>query len=143
MSRWFDGYRALTLESIVLLSLVRAGLVVFPFRFTLRAVAWCGTRRDLDRCTHGAAIARVSRAVHRAIRIVPQGGHCLTSALTAKVLLARLGVAADLRIGVAREAAPAVAAHAWLEVDGEPVFGLTPAELPKYSLLPHLDRTPL
>lgn len=44
--------------------------------------------------------------------------NCLLHSLTGRELLAREGVSATLRIGVARGTDDALSAHAWLEVGG-------------------------
>jgi hypothetical protein len=49
---------------------------------------------------------------------------CLPTALTAQTMLRRRGIASKLCLGVRRDAT-ALAAHAWLEIDREVVFGAT------------------
>lgn len=63
------------------------------------------------------SVARLVRATERAAVVVP-GTLCLAQALVARVLLARRGVAAELRLGVARDEVRGFIAHAWLEWDG-------------------------
>lgn len=65
-------------------------------------------------------IARLDRLVRWAARLVPGRVRCLHHSLALGRLLARRGVATRLEIGVRREAA-GLAAHAWLERDGEPL----------------------
>jgi hypothetical protein len=55
-------------------------------------------------------------------RFVPEAS-CLTQALTAQVLLKREGFDPRLQIGVARDAAGAFKAHAWVECGGQIVVG--------------------
>lgn len=66
---------------------------------------------------------RVARLVTLAARHVP-GAHCLPVALVTAWLLARQGLSATLRIGVARHAGRLVA-HAWLECLGRPLLDAT------------------
>jgi hypothetical protein len=47
--------------------------------------------------------------------------NCLPRALTLSWLLARRSVPSQLRVGVRRDDRGALAAHAWVEVDGRPV----------------------
>lgn len=65
-------------------------------------------------------VVRYGRMVHRASRNHLYPMTCLRQALTLQILLARAGIAAELRIG-ARSAAGQIQAHAWVEVDGRPV----------------------
>jgi hypothetical protein len=67
-------------------------------------------------------VAAVSRAVVRASRLVP-APTCLAQAIAARDLLARRGVATDLRLGVARDDLGRMSAHAWLEHQGRVVLG--------------------
>jgi hypothetical protein len=65
---------------------------------------------------------RVAWAVRAASRRIP-GASCLTQAVAARLLLARYGHHALLRIGVRRDERGGFEAHAWAEVDGWPVVG--------------------
>jgi hypothetical protein len=69
----------------------------------------------------GAAAAReAARLVRAAARLSPFPSTCLTRSIVLSRLLRRRGLAAGIRIGVRRGEGP-FAAHAWVEVDGEPV----------------------
>ena len=78
--------------------------------------------------------------MRRASRIIPGAAHCLTTALVARLMLARSGSPSELRIGVAKDQHGRLTAHAWLEAKGQPIFGVSESELEHYHLLPHLDR---
>lgn len=69
-------------------------------------------------------IQRVARLVEIAARYSPARTTCLTEALTLAWLLSRRGIATKIRIGVARQDS-CVIAHAWLEREGRPVYGLS------------------
>lgn len=58
--------------------------------------------------------------VRRAARLIP-GAYCLSLSLAAYVFLKRAGYDTVLRIGV-RNGQERFAAHAWIEVDGNPVL---------------------
>jgi hypothetical protein len=81
------------------------------------ARAWA---RRLARRGRAIDTALAVRAVEAAGRTVP-GSNCLSEALTGWVLLSRAGADPALRVGVARDRA--LAAHAWVECDGEVVIG--------------------
>lgn len=78
-----------------------------------------GTVASLGRCDAGAA-RDIAHLVAVAARYGPVSGSCLSRALTLCRLLQRRGIAAELRIGVRRDAGD-FAAHAWVEVCGEVV----------------------
>lgn len=126
-------------QSAFLLLFVRIALVMFPFRTILnltdRAAASSAVRRRVPRQDE-----RVLWAVAKASRYVPGAGHCLTQALVAKTLLGHQDRTVDVRIGVAKDERGRLIAHAWLEADGKPIFGVTDSQLNLYSRLPQLDR---
>ena len=70
-------------------------------------------------------------------RYMPGVGTCLTQALTARVLLARRGHPALLRIGVVKGEEGQLQAHAWLESGGRVVIG--GSELERYVPLVALE----
>ena len=108
------------------LLLVRLILGVLPFT-TIRAVC-VRARRPVNinetRTDVRPHILRVARLVEIAARYSPVGATCLTEALALAWLLGRGGIATNVRIGVARRAGR-VEAHAWLEREGRPIYGLS------------------
>jgi hypothetical protein len=134
-----DGW--LFVKSAILLALTRLSLSVCRFQMIL---AWLSrlstTPAGGDLPAVSRTINRIEWAVSRASRCVPGTRHCLTQALAAKLLLARRGVLTQLRIGVAKDQAGLLRAHAWLESDGAAIFGVPNSGLEEYCLLPHLDR---
>lgn len=64
---------------------------------------------------------KVGRAAERAGRWSPWSPRCLERALTAAILLRVRGIPCRLVVGV--KAGEAFGAHAWLEVQGDPVVG--------------------
>jgi len=59
----------------------------------------------------------------RAVSPYVPSATCLTQALTLQALLSREGIHSDLRIGVARDDASGIIAHAWVEIDGAVIIG--------------------
>ncbi len=55
--------------------------------------------------------------------LIPGGRNCLVRALAAHRMLNRRGIENNLRIGATKNAAYALAAHAWVECDGTNVIG--------------------
>ena len=138
MRRLFSADGVLLLKSAVLLVLVRLALFVCRFRTVLNLVDRAAARGVRTRANE--SMERIQWAVSKTSRYLPGAGHCLTKALVAKTLLGSHEPAVDVRIGVAKDEAGRLIAHAWLEADGRPIFGVTDSELDQYSRLPQLDR---
>lgn len=141
MRRLEPGDARLCLESAVLLAFTRIALAACEFATILRwlATVTAGAAGTVRRRPPLAA-RQITRAVTRAARFVPGGKHCLTQALVTKYLLARDGIATQLRLGVASDAATRLTAHAWLEQDGVAVFGIAPSDRSRYAMLPDIER---
>ena len=106
--------------------MARCALALLAVRARLRArgfgptVAWA-RRRGARAAGAGLAPEEVERAAYHvavAAAFFPGRAVCLEQSLALYVLLRRRGVAAELRLGV--QAYP-FHAHAWVELDGEPV----------------------
>lgn len=80
----------------------------------------------------------VAWAISAVAGSLPGRWTCLTRALAAQRLLGRRGSRAEFHLGARRDDSNLMEAHAWLEVDGEPVVGDHP-ELGSYVELE--DRT--
>jgi len=74
----------------------------------------------------------VAWAVAIAARYVPGGDNCLVQALAGAAIMARLGLRARVRLGVAHQGV--FAAHAWVECGDRIVIGAQ--EAARYSGLP-------
>jgi hypothetical protein len=114
-----SGERALALQALTTLSVVRLILWLLPFR-QVRAIVdrWAGSATAQP----DAASARaVRRAVDRAARSI-RGSDCLPQALTAELMLRRAGLPAQVSIGVATDG-HLLSAHAWTESAGFLVTG--------------------
>jgi hypothetical protein len=120
----------------LLVASIRLGLWVLPFGVVRRLVS----RRV--RCAPGPAgdgprsPEALVRAVRRVSRFVPCAS-CLTQALAAEVLLRRAGHTPRLRIGLRRDDAGTLRAHAWVELLGQVVLG--DAEVEGFTPLPTLE----
>ena len=101
-----------------LLAAVRLHLKLFGFGRAMALARRLGRART-PIPTHDAALVRGTvERVALAAAFFPGRAICLEQSLALYVLLRRRGVAAELRVGV--HPAP-FAAHAWVEVEGEPV----------------------
>jgi hypothetical protein len=103
-----------------LLLLVDVGLRVLPFRRVQRVVPPVAYGLAGSAEETAAAIRRLRRLVDIAARNHLYPMTCLRRALVLQRMLAQRGIATKLQFGVRKEAG-ALAAHAWLEYDGQPI----------------------
>jgi len=138
LARLPPAERRLVIAATALAAGVGLALHVAPFRLVRAALA------RVARPSRGALrlpVPRIIWAVTAATRRVPGANSCLVRALVARALLARHGHPAAVRLGVARQPAGALAAHAWVESDGRIVVG--DVERPGFSPLPSLEEAGL
>lgn len=113
--------QCLLLGAALWLSLIRLGLVLFPFP-TLQSALDLAGRRGAPRWLRPNE-DRIAWAVMTASRRLPLASTCLTQALAARVMLARRALPAQIVIGVARAPEGNLEAHAWLEYGGRVLVG--------------------
>ncbi len=111
--------RALALATRRVLA-VRAQVAFLPLGRVLRRV-----RRQSERPLNGPPLpmATLVWSVRTVSRRLLRRRPCLTQALALWGLLERHGYQSQLRIGVAREGAAQLKAHAWIEKDGRVLIG--------------------
>ena len=108
------------LRALLLLPLIRTSLRLCGFHKTQKflrryaAVRGGAVRSDLEA---DADTKQTCRMVLAAARRIPLPGNCLERSLTLWWLLARRGIATQLRIGARKEGAK-LEAHAWIERNG-------------------------
>ena len=115
--------RGLLLRSVILLSAIRIGLWLLPFRILRRFLDRVACAPAAPHRVNSSPQDRIAWAVTVASRFAPGGSNCLTKALAARVLLARQGCPACLHIGVAKGEGGKLDAHAWVESQGRIVIG--------------------
>jgi Transglutaminase-like superfamily len=76
---------------------------------------------------------RIVWAVETASRAIPGMKNCLVQAVAAEAMLIQAGYPCELRIGVAKNGADKLIAHAWVESEGRVVIG--EFELDRYTPL--------
>jgi hypothetical protein len=113
--RWTPADLGAYTQAWLLLLVADLGLRAFPFARLDRWLAPVVTGKADE-----AAVGRLVWATAAAARHHLYPMRCLPQALCLRRLLGRHGIAAELRIGVAREDG-ALAAHAWVERGGRPV----------------------
>jgi hypothetical protein len=111
--------RLMVVEALLLLGIARAAVLLLPFRWIARRL---GVQREggapalTPAAPADALLNHIARVVSGVAVRVPWDANCLAQAIAAKVMLRRRGVPSTLRLGVARDAAGALEAHAWLSV---------------------------
>jgi hypothetical protein len=123
----------------ILLVLIRIALFVFPFRTVSRLAQHAGPRAPDLNASGDLSTSRILWAINRAGYPILRDRACLTQALAAQVLLQRRGVSAQVRIGVLKDGDGEFQAHAWLESEGQVLFGGTVTDLQRYTVLPDWD----
>jgi hypothetical protein len=112
--------------------LVQTAVLLSGIRLGLRFVSFPTLRRILDKISKTApnstqayqsTLNRVVWAVDIVSKYMPGGVKCLARALTTQVLLARRGYLVQLHIGVAKDEAGQLEAHAWIESQDRVVIG--------------------
>jgi Transglutaminase-like superfamily len=129
--------RYLLLKSVLLLYAARLGLWLLPLPTLRRLLAKLRPVKPIPPERQSANIHKITWAVVLASRYVP-AATCLTQALAGQVLLAQHGEPALLRIGVTKNEAGKLEAHAWVESRGRIVIGAS-AELSRYTRLPPME----
>ena len=134
--KYSSADRRLLIKSGIYLWLVRLGLWLLPFRTLRRLVA---KMKAKSRVVEGDDITpkKTAWGVKMASRFVPDST-CLAQALTAQVLLGRLGQSCNVRIGVAKNEGGKLEAHAWLESKGQVIIGRT-GDLSRFAQLPYQE----
>jgi hypothetical protein len=112
--------RRLLMGTAATLAGARVALTFLPFGTVRRLMHRAGRLRANRSRDHSED--RIIWAVGAAGRRIP-GTTCLAKALAAETLLAREGHRVQLRFGVARSADRGLRAHAWLESNGQVIFG--------------------
>ena len=125
----------LILRVSLLVAGIRAALWMFPFRWIRNGLLQCPAR--LRQQYVPMDIHCVVRAVRGVSRRIPKAT-CLTQAIATRILLSRMGMPSELKLGVARNPdTGCFEAHAWIEYEGRVIIGGT---LPgRYVPLPDLE----
>jgi len=118
------GWRVLGI-SLVLLPVIDVSLRIRGYARTRTSIlAWSGRQRSrLAADAVDAFATTVAQAVSIAGRRSIWPTTCLRQALLVEALLARRGIASELRIGVRNLATTGFGAHAWVERDGRVLIG--------------------
>lgn len=135
--------RCTLLQTYLLLTLVRLGLLLLPFERLWKGLVKLGQPQPsttvvvTDVKTEAQTVRQVIWAVNLSARFSPGGPKCLARALTTKVLLDRRQCPCDFKIGVAKSEQGKLEAHAWIEVQNQVVMGQV-NKLDQYTPMPSL-----
>jgi hypothetical protein len=130
--------RVLLLAASILLTGVRLGLLLLPFRNLIKLVTRI-SEGFLHSCfANKVSLGQIVWAVNVVTRYMPGGAKCLARALTTQVLMNWCGYKPELRIGVAKSETGNFEAHAWIEYQGRVVIGYL-QDLPRFVPLPSLE----
>jgi hypothetical protein len=131
--------RILLIKTLALLTAVRLGLWLLPFqRLQTYLNRMSCSQVPARKSVRTSIINKIVWAVDVSCQLMPGQVKCLARALTTQVMLRRQGYAPDLRIGVAKDDANRLEAHAWLELQGYVVIGLLP-DLNRFVPMPSLN----
>jgi hypothetical protein len=107
--------RSLFLQVFCLTGLVRAAVLVLPFRWIAVFLGEQGVESSYQLGSlEKEAGRKIGRAILRVSRHTPWESKCLVQAITGKILLRRRGINNTLYLGVNKESKGKMTAHAWL-----------------------------
>ena len=127
----------LLVKSAFLLVVVRLGLFLFSFKTLLDFINTVKPKNRDRSNADNMAPDRIAWAVTAASRYIPFT-RCLSKAMVAQILFARLGYPAKLRIGVLKSDKGQLEAHAWVESQGRIVIGNL-EDISRFSMLSSLE----
>ncbi len=130
----------LLIKVSILMGFIRVGLRLVSFQTLYRLLNGSSLSTPDRRPDPRINQQKIGWAVNAAGKYSLGDNSCLTQALTGLILLNRHGHDAKLRLGVMKDPAKGISAHAWVECDGDIVIGGTHADISKYTPLPELSR---
>jgi hypothetical protein len=129
-------------EAFVLLGVMRAAIVLSPFRkITAHLGLTPGASPEVFESALSVKPTDIGWAIQAAAARTPWKSACLAQALTGMLMLGRRGINATLYLGVARDesGAEAMAAHAWLRCGDAILTGAGGVE--RYAALSSFSRS--
>lgn len=129
--------RSVFLSALFGMIIVRAALLFVPVRRLISASVSVGRRWPISG-TSGIEMPLAAKRIVQARRFCPFST-CLSEAIAANFVMARLGQESEVRIGVAKSH-DKFEAHAWLECPGQFVIGNPSPDGKQYAAMPSLRR---
>ncbi|MBU7581638.1 MAG: lasso peptide biosynthesis B2 protein [Nostoc sp. TH1S01] len=130
--------RHLLISTFILLTLVRLGLWLLPFKRLWQILSAISQVRVKPQPVDRTDLDKIVKAVDLSSRYMPGGVKCLARAFTTQVLMKRYGYSPELRIGVAKKEGGELEAHAWVESQGKVVIGYL-RDLSSFTPLPPVE----
>jgi hypothetical protein len=130
--------RRLLVTAALVLGLVGAALRLVSFKKLLHLTDEFSRRTSPRQSPSSPSSERITWAISAVGRRIPFLSKCLIQAVAAKILLARWGYPAFMRIGVSRGDNGRLEAHAWVESQGAIVMGAPTVN--HFVPLPSTDR---
>jgi Transglutaminase-like superfamily len=131
--------RFVLIEAWILFVAMDLALRMMPFKALLACLNASRLKRETNAHALHPSLPRLIYLVISAGRAVPVSVTCLKQALVLSWLLGRRGLRTTIQIGVSSQGGT-FTAHAWLEKQGEVIFGL-PGEERYHPLLPTVRST--
>lgn len=128
------GGKKLFLQAYILMSAIRLGLLLLPFRWLQNLILKAHQLEFLAMLAPETSITAIALAVHRSSKYSPGNVKCLAKALTTAVLMNIYGFPYEIKIGVTKDEKNRLEAHAWVEWEGKVVVGYLP-ELSRYRAM--------
>lgn len=135
--------RSLFVEAFVLLGVMRAAVLLLPFRKITKMMGLVQVETSpLPVADVNVDPAEIGWAIQAAAARTHWESACLAQALTGMFMLSRRGIEATLYLGVARDESDpeAMTAHAWLRCGGLILTGAGGVE--RFSALSSFSRSP-
>jgi hypothetical protein len=129
--------RALAIEAVVALGIARLLILTTPTRWIVRRLEQQAERSRAQAGAAGEAAREVGWAVRAAAPKTPWQSACLAQAIAGKWMLGRRGLRATIRLGVAKDAAGNIRAHAWL-YSGDTILA-GGAQAPRFTTIADLE----
>ncbi|BAZ11055.1 hypothetical protein NIES4071_28800 [Calothrix sp. NIES-4071] len=130
--------KILLLTALILLTSIRFGLLLLPFRNLLKLITLISEGLLHKIAVNKVSLGQIVWAVDVVTRYMPGGAKCLARALTTQVLMNWCGYKPELRIGVSKGETGTFEAHAWIEYQGRVVIGYL-QDLPRFVPFPSLE----
>jgi len=129
----------LLVKAALLLTAVRLGLLLLPFRTICKFLGRFAKPSSDSDDVKPSYRDDVIWAVATANKYLPGSSACLQEALIGYLLLRRSGFRASLRIGVSKGNDRELLAHAWVEDGGEIIIGGPRSEVERFKPLEDPD----
>lgn len=123
LARLSGQQRRVLVYACLLLNGIRLGLWLLPFRSVRNLLDHLSDRWQGSPTSPVVSVSFIVRSLQIGTRYTPGRAKCLARALTTQVLLNRYGYAYQMHIGVAKDAANRLTAHAWIEYEGQVIVG--------------------